>query len=172
MLHEVAIKIAAWNINGLKNKCNDLDFIRIVKKYDIVIVSETWLSENSNLNIDGEYIFCKPAYKKAKKGRHSGGFIIIVKKHLRKGVKFIDDEDNFCLWFKLEKTFFNLNADIFVSAIYIPPRNCVYSDVKYFDILEDKIAKYSNLGEIILMGDMNSRVGESLDFIKNDCDNF
>ena len=48
----------AW----FENKLNDIDFIELVKKYDILLFSETWLSsaDNSDFDIQGytcDYIF-------------------------------------------------------------------------------------------------------------------
>ena len=67
------------------------------------------------------------------------------------------------VWCKLERQFFNLDQDIYVCSTYIPPADSVYvkndSDCPFSES-EKSIAKYSMLGEIILMGDFNARKGK------------
>ncbi len=67
------------------------------------------------------------------------------------------------LWIKLDKVFFGLREDIYMCNVYIPPEKSDLhktSDLDYFDNLQDDIAQYSSMGEIIVVGDMNSRTGE------------
>ena len=61
--------------------------------------------------------------------------------------------------------------DIYVFVNYIPPVNSSYhntSDIDLFVAHEDSIAKYSELGNILAIGDFNSRTGTGSDFIPND----
>ncbi len=63
----------------------------------------------------------------------------------------------------MHKSFFGLENDLYIVNCYIPPctsevHKGVNSD--YFEILTQEIAKYSALGEIMICGDLNSRVGE------------
>ena len=39
------MKIAFWNINGLGKKYKEEDFVRIVNKYDIICLTESWGSD-------------------------------------------------------------------------------------------------------------------------------
>ena len=41
-----------WNINGLVRKLTDTDFINLVSSYDIMLLNETWISKNDNINLD------------------------------------------------------------------------------------------------------------------------
>ena len=63
---------------------------------------------------------------------------------------------------KLDAKFFNLMNDLFLCATYIPPQysqNYHSKKVDYFQCLNDSIMKYGNQGNILIAGDLNSRVG-------------
>ena len=65
-------------------------------------------------------------------------------------------------WWKLDKYFFNLDEDIFVCSVYIPPANSKYfgqSKIDPYDELESDLIHCGKLGKIMLMGDFNSRKG-------------
>jgi hypothetical protein len=75
---------------------------------------------------------------------------------------------------KTKKEFFPSPKEYLqVSSIYISPKISSYRKKQNTDILEqieqDIINKYSNLGDIILTGDLNARTGTGLDYIKRDC---
>ena len=65
------------------------------------------------------------------------------------------------LWIKLDAKLFNLMNNLYLCAAYIPPqysKNITCKKVDYFQHLNDSIIKYSNKGNIMLMGDFNSRI--------------
>ncbi len=67
------------------------------------------------------------------------------------------------MWIKLDKTFFFLKNDIFLCNCYIRPDTSELHkqpDMDYFETLREEIAVYSTLGEIIFMGDFNSRTSD------------
>ena len=61
-----------------------------------------------------------------------------------------------------------MEKDIFLCAIYIPPRNSPYFNIDVFNDLENDIAKFSNEDYVILSGDFNARTGSALDHIEED----
>ena len=135
-------------------------------KYDINILLETWKGENQNSNIDGFYCISKSRKKNKKSRRHSGGIIIYIKNRLKRGVSYlknITDSAN-RLWLKLDKGFFNLNKNLYLCAVYIPPQNSAHANDDFIH-LETEITKLSNLGDIALLGDFNARTGKDPDFI-------
>lgn len=162
MTHNDYLKIACWNIQGVtQEKLQDKSVIDFIKKYDCVILIETWL--NYNVNLNNQYTYCQPAVK-SKRGRSKGGIVITMKNAIRKGVKILDVIDSHIVWLKLEKKFFNFVEDLYMCTIYIPPiESCkkIYGENKYelWDTLEKSILKYRDHGQIMLMGDVNSRIG-------------
>ena len=77
------MKIAFWNINGLGRKYEQEDFLRIVNKYEIICLTETWGTDKniSNFVIPVGYKafhhYRRNKHKKAK--RNSGGILILRK---------------------------------------------------------------------------------------------
>ena len=76
----------------------------------------------------------------------------------------------------MKSNFFKLDKDIFLCCAYIPSTNSKYfndGEDKVLDLLKQDIEKYSNLGNIIVFGDLNCRLGEKqeeLIFIDSDCE--
>ena len=66
---------------------------------------------------------------------------------------------------------FNFDQDVFICAIYIPPRYSPYFDPDTFHNLENDIANPSEDGYMILAGDFNARTTCALDFIDSDGQN-
>ena len=89
--------------------------------------------------------------------------LVSLRKSLRKGVNFFSSKSSRFVWWKLDKHFFNLDEDIFVCSVYIPPANSKYfgpNEIYPQDELESDLIHYGKLGKIMLMGVFNSRKGQ------------
>jgi len=57
--------------------------------------------------------------------------------------------------------------DLYIGALYLPPRNSKYGDKEVVDdALEEFQARammYQQKGMVILLGDMNARIGSSIE---------
>ena len=62
------------------------------------------------------------------------------------------------MWVKLDKAVFGLQQHVYVACVYIAPEGSTAN--KEYDpfIIKDEIAYFSSLGEIVLLGDFNSRI--------------
>ena len=47
------LKLISFNVEGLKPKLEDPNFLKIIKDYDISILRETWKDDPSKINIEG-----------------------------------------------------------------------------------------------------------------------
>ena len=85
-----------------------------------MVLTETW--KRADFSVPGYELFTNPAKKHhdKKNGRSSGGVALGFKVALKQGIKLIASKSNL-IWSKLDKTYFNLDQDIFLCAIYIPP---------------------------------------------------
>ena len=84
-----------------------------------------------------------------------------MKNCFRPGIKLVKDEEGF-IWFKLLKSFFELDNDLFVCAAYIPPQNTtrrISNKTDYWENLTKSIIDYNSKGNILITGDLNARVG-------------
>jgi endonuclease/exonuclease/phosphatase (EEP) superfamily protein YafD len=55
----------------------------------------------------------------------------------------------------------NLENDLYLCGIYIPPEKKTYFDTEIFDNLENEITSFSAKGDVMLVGDFNARTGET-----------
>ena len=84
--------------------------------------------------------------------------IITMKESLRNNIKVI--ECKHMVWLELNSTHFGLEKPLYICIICIPPyESKIYGDNKYviYDMLENYIVKYCNIGNILIMGDVNGR---------------
>ncbi|CAG2203871.1 unnamed protein product [Mytilus edulis] len=175
------LSISSWNVNGLFKRISgnrvcklDDDNICQIMTADIVGLSETHIPTNEILNYDGYKCFVNCRSSDSNKVR--GGLATFFKKEILSGVKLMDKTMDDIMWFKLDKTFFSFDRNVFLCFLYIPPSNSSYTlrtnfDKQIFEKLEADIAKYSISGDVILMGDLNAHINcKELDFITNEVD--
>ena len=126
-----------WNVNGLSRKLGDPDFLEIIQKYDIVLLSETWLSQNTHINLDLKGFKAYHLYgnkcTNVRRGRYSGGLSIYVKDKFEKKISIADKHQSGIIWVKCDKSLFTFNEDVYVCFTYITPRGSVYTDYNDFD---------------------------------------
>ena len=70
----------------------------------------------------------------------------------------------------LFKSFFNLPSDLYICGTYIPPYNTskeILAKTDYFHELTSLSNKFKGLGNILILGDLNSRIGCIDDSLKN-----
>lgn len=163
------VSVAAWNIHGLKSKVTDSDFINLIEKYDIVLLSETWLSVNESCMLNGfEHVLVnRPRRNRA--GRNSGGLAVYYKSHIKRGVTITKIDPCGIIWLKLSRQFFSLESDIYISHVYIPPISSTFylnNDKDFFfRALENDINMYKEIGIVLNCGDFNARTSNEHDFI-------
>ena len=90
-----AINIFSFNVEGLKPKLGDPNFIDFIQKYDVVIFTETWKAKTSKVNIEGycDYSQIRPKHKNAI--RHSAGITVLTKDIIRPGIKLVENTKEF-----------------------------------------------------------------------------
>lgn len=163
-----SLNISSWNVGGLKSdaydKTKDPKFIAEFSNDDIVFLTETHLGYDAGVTFKKFHYFpfCRNI---SKNNRYFGGIGILIRKNIRKGVKFLNNGTSEYQWLKLCKEFFNFEKDIFICVVYYGPA----STVNLIEILEKDInEKYERLGDIIILGDLNARTGREMDFIEDD----
>ena len=80
--HEGHLKTLSWKVNGLYRKLSDTDFIDSISKFDLIFLSEAWLSPKNNHNLDKQgfksvHMFGIKA-PGARKGRLSGVYLYTI----------------------------------------------------------------------------------------------
>jgi hypothetical protein len=171
-----SIKMAFWNVEGLNQnsispKVEASEFIELLNKHDVIGLAETHCDDNDYIQVEGFCTFklCRPRSKKI--NRNFGGIAVLYRKEIEKGVTFLEHKNNDYVWIKMCKRFFGLEEDIFCCFAYIPPQNSDFYNKRSQDTLsfiERDIMLHSNNGKILLVGDLNARTANSVDFIQND----
>ena len=135
-------------------------------------LSETWTSKDSEIELDGYCCFNfyrKFRHRRAK--RNSGGIVLYCKNTIKNGVTIVKNHFDTIIWLKLDKAFFANDSDIYVCGVYIwgnnSPAAIVY-DVDVFQILQDDINNFVNLGKVLIAGDFNARTANRKDYIECD----
>ena len=91
--------------------------------------------------------------------KHSGGIAVIIKSLIRNGVKFQPVTNSEYMWFKLDKTFFNMARDIYVAVVYICPQYSSYASKTQdiMELLENDLSNFTSNGcQAIICGDFNA----------------
>ena len=74
------------------------------------------------------------------------------------------------LWCKFDKKYFDLDNDIYMCNCYIPPQNSPIwkqNTDNAFDILQKELTCFGTKGDIVLIGDFNSRTGNTQENLNN-----
>ena len=168
--------VGYWNIDGLKpkhhNKSKDDDFIGFVNKHDIVGIGETHLT-NINQSLDmPNYVSHSVLRPRAKNAtRDHGGISILYKKYLKSFVTLLPRKETNYVWVKIDKTGLKRQKDLYACFLHIPPEHSTYFRKIEYDIfnnLYNEIESFKISGEVILIGDLNGRVGTLKDNIQFD----
>ena len=107
--------------------------------------------------------------------RPSGGIVVYIKSRIAEGTEEIKSDHNDLLWIKLKKSFFDTQNDLYIGVVYIIPSNSSplnhMSDA--YETLGKEISHYSTLGNVLIGGDFNSRLGcKRKDFLVSDSNDF
>ena len=116
----MAFNILCLNCCSLQKRLNYHEFQELISMYDIL-----WFVESKSDDLD---FFDIPGYEVKMKNRKkvakvkSGGITIAYKTEISDKIQLIATESKFVLWFKIASTYLNLEEDIVVGVIYIPPQ--------------------------------------------------
>ena len=80
------MSFVTWNVDGVRGKENDIDFICYVKRHDVIALLATWSQTDEELDNIGNMLdeydvrVVKHGKKLSKTGRPSGGIVVFLKK--------------------------------------------------------------------------------------------
>ena len=173
-----SITFGGWNIDGLykrenKSRINKLDeeeIMNIILGTDIVMLVETHCNNNDHFSLPGYSVHNQIRPKSPGARKHFGGISVLIKDNIRPGVTFLPSSNSEFIWFKLCHSYFRLQHDLYVLAVYICPENSSFTGKAgdTFQLIETDIAKYSQLGQCLIFGDFNGRTAVEPDFCAHD----
>ena len=163
------LSVASWNINGLKSKIDNPDFIDLASQFDIIFYLESFADIGSeNFVLDGftsTNVAQSGKHKNAT--RNGGGISAFIKNEFSPHIKAIKSTAEHFIWLQISKTLTGLQQDIYCCGGYIQPSDSpIYKrlpDIDFFSLLGHDINKYKKRGHIMFTGDLNARIGKLLD---------
>ena len=92
------------------------------------------------------------------------GICFFINDLIADGIQIIERNSSGLLWVKMSKQYFGLSYDLYACFCYIPvpQKESVYFktvDIDFYDVLENGIRKYADLGKTAVLGDLNARTG-------------
>jgi len=110
-------------------------------------------------------------YRHRKARRNSGGIVVYVRNEYKNGITLVRKNYDTMVWFKFDKTFFNIEEDNYFVVVYLwsdnsPIVNVIDADL--FICLHSDIEHFSSKGIVIVGGDCNARTACKPDFVLND----
>ena len=169
--------MCSLNIQGLKKYIRNETVLAFCSQYDIVGLSETWQTTKDEFNdfLTDSYIkYDCP--RPSRNSRGSGGVSVFIKSSLHSTglIKRIYSEFKDCVVLFIDKQLTGFATNIILFYVYVAPENSVMYDgqpLNGIEILSEQLrCILSDLQGIsfIVAGDLNSRVGDMLDFIPDD----
>ncbi|UYV74491.1 K02A2.6-like [Cordylochernes scorpioides] len=145
-----------WNINGFFRINSLFPLFEYLKQFEMFALTETWCHFNIDLNLANFGMYQSPAVKSSDKGRGSGGIILGINKQLQPQIDNVEIETSW-IAVTLNPSLDNDSPAICVIFVYIPPNYTHATKLgRLFHLMENKI--YNGF-EIILVGDLNVRIG-------------
>ena len=169
-----------WNIEGLRQKVFDKDFISFVTSYNFVCLVETFVENLSFNPFCGYETFYAPSVKWTKEGRPSGGVLCLIRHELLPFVTEVRVNVTNILMFIIDKSLFNIDKNILYVCCYIPPEGSKYYsemdlEADGVSVLENCIVDNVLLDKdvyVVLSGDLNSRTSNVFQSISIENDMF
>ena len=142
-----------WNIEGIKSKLWDSDFISYLKTFDVFGLIETW-DQNSDEDVKKPFLdycsFSCAATKVAKHGRAIGGISVFIKSIYKSFFTRIELDCTFAIFLKCDRSFLNLDKHLIFSFVYLPPNGSTFYQDKYLSGIFIYLYLYMTICIIIL----------------------
>ena len=176
------LDIGYWNSNGLYatiwkdsiSKLSDREFLKIASHLDIFAIGKSHIgSSEDNISMTGfdSFSSCRSIRNNKK---HFAGLLLFVNKFIGKDVKILKLDNPELIWINLDKSFFQMQKDVFVAFVYMPPSSSSYVNRIGKDIstlyrsLESEVAEYSNSRDDFILGDFNGYTGTINNYVEFD----
>ena len=170
------------NVEHLAAKMGEPDFVNYVRSFDIFCAMETFTGTSFDFSVlFPEYCaFHGPAVKLSRRGRPSGGVVVLVHRSCLPFVKNIECRYDNMICLKIGKDCVGADRDVILVALYVPPYQSPYykqSDTNCSIYqLEEFLLNFYQSGDnsyLMVAGDLNARIGswdlDSDDAFDNAC---
>ncbi|CAB1110306.1 unnamed protein product [Ectocarpus sp. CCAP 1310/34] len=161
------LRVGSWNVCGFaRSERKRLEIVDQVEQsdLDVVGIQETWeLKDGDVVSKLGKYRWVGKARKGLDpKKRGEGGVGFLVKEHLFDVVEVVvKTEFEESLWLKIPGE--RGEKDLFLGNVYVPPssKKVASKAQENFGQIGEDVQRFSRKGEVVMVGDFNSRVGKA-----------
>ena len=176
----MTLRFSLLNAQGLiskrTNKLNSPELQHIFNSSDVVLFTESWTDENSELFVNNfEYFVLNRKLIKQGSRRNSGGIVLYLRNNFVSNDTLVFTSEDDFLWIKISKSVLFSEKDLYVCLCYVTPddssrQSMVESNI--FDRLLDSVAHIENIASnncsILACGDWNARTSINPDFVTDD----
>ncbi|PSN46792.1 hypothetical protein C0J52_19145 [Blattella germanica] len=148
------LKLATWNVRGLTNKESELEKELSNLKIDIAAITETKKKLQGSLELQN-YLMIYGGVKQEQ--RASAGVAIWIHKRLKNRIHsytFIN-ERIIMLRIKIDRGY------VSILSLYAPEEGKTQNTIEFYNELQKIINKLNKNDNILLLGDLNGRVGKN-----------
>ena len=162
-----SVKILSMNICGISDwKLADDIFGLQFKRFDIILLQETWSAEGDDFCLEGYEFHNFPRKNRHKWSvRNSGGLGIFVNHNLTEGIHVLKHHEDMSVWLKLDKHYFGLAKDLLIANVYVVPENSVHLCHDAFDLLREDLCGFTLHSDCLICGDFNARTNVLPDYL-------
>ena len=173
------LTVGCWNIEGLFEKINGTKICKMeeqtfqdtIKYFDILCLQETHTGNDEILTKHKDFHAITHCRNKSANNRHFGGFLLLVRNSIRKGIKILNNQDKDIFELILLKKYFCLHADIKLIFAYASPITSCYTKARTENVIDTIERKTLNAGgNCLIMGDLNGRTKLGEDFVRDEND--
>jgi hypothetical protein len=132
-----SLEVGCINIEGLKRKINNKDFLDLRKTIDVCGLAESWARFEID-NMKGYTSYIKGRNKTARFGRNTGRLVVYVKNSIGKKVIGIATEMKEVIWIGV-KSKTNPCIKVCISLVYKAPQNSRWYNPNFTKELEGDI---------------------------------
>ena len=155
----VPLRCMAWNIRGViargQHKLRDTEVLAMIRQHDIIGIIESHTDGEEDLDIEGYQMAHNPR-RKPNRGlsKNYGGIIMYYKKDRLRELEIIQPFTTDCIWAKWQDGRGNKTV---LGLAYVPPgETMVHDPMKH---VRAGLQMVKQGARVLLMGDMNARVG-------------
>ena len=158
------------------NKLNTVELRRVFQNNDIICLTEVWGDPSQCFDVDGftHYVLHRQE-NKISCTRNSGGIIIYIRNEFASDDILFKKVNDTHIWLKIKHDIFGFENDVYLCLCYIPPSNSSRQGIMESNIFDDILQNIAHIQHItndacniVLLGDLNSRIGQHYDYVADD----